>query len=306
MPSVAILLCTLNGARFLPSQLASFEQQEFPHWHVLASDDGSSDETNAILSIFQRKHGADKVDIRIGPRKGPVANFLSLACEQNLKGDYFAFSDQDDIWEPDKLARAVGWLRKIPAEIPGLYCSRTHLIDAQDRAIGLSPRFQKKPSFCNALVQNLAGGNTMVFNQKARALLMHYGSTIDVPVHDWWLYLITTAAGGQVYYDSYPSVRYRVHADNLIGSNASWASRMKRLRMLMGGRFREWTEQNTKALDPFRPHMTTENRKIFDLFCQARHQPLVPRAMGFARSGVYRQTFLGNLGLLAGILMKKI
>jgi hypothetical protein len=88
---------------------------------------------------------------------------------------------------------------------------------------------------------------------------------------------------------------------------------MKRLRMLMGGRFREWTEQNTKALDPFRPqldpfrpHMTAENRKIFDLFCQARHQPLVPRAMGFARSGVYRQTFLGNLGLLAGILMKKI
>jgi glycosyltransferase involved in cell wall biosynthesis len=296
----------LNGARFLPSQLASFEQQEFQHWRVLASDDGSSDETNAILSVFQRKHGADKVDMKIGPRKGPVANFLSLACEKNLKDDYFAFSDQDDIWEPDKLTRAVGWLRNVPADIPALYCSRTRLIDAQGRAIGFSPFFQKKPTFCNALVQNIAGGNTMVFNQKARALLMRCGSNITVPVHDWWLYLITTAAGGQVYYDSYPSVRYRVHADNLIGSNAGWTSRMKRLRMLMGGRFREWIEKNVKALDQFRPHMTVENQKIFDLFCQARHQPLVQRAMGFARSGVYRQTFLDNLGLLTGVLMKKI
>jgi hypothetical protein len=180
------------------------------------------------------------------------------------------------------------------------------LIDAQDRAIGFSPLFQNKPSFCNALVQNIAGGNTMVFNQKARELLMRCGSNIHVPVHDWWLYVITTAAGGQIYYDSYPSVRYRVHANNLIGSNAGWANRMKRLRMLMGGRFREWIEHNVKALDQFRPHMTAENRKIFDLFCQARHQPLVQRGVGFARSGVYRQTFLGNLGLLAGILMKKI
>ena len=81
--------------------------------------------------------------MRIGPRKGLVANFLSLACEQSPRGNYFVFSDQDDIWEPDKLARAVDWLRNVPADIPALYCSRTRLIDAEGRAIGFSLSFRK-------------------------------------------------------------------------------------------------------------------------------------------------------------------
>ena len=60
---IAILLCTFNGARFLPQQLASYEALDFTDWRVFASDDGSQDATLALLQDFQNRHGADKVHI---------------------------------------------------------------------------------------------------------------------------------------------------------------------------------------------------------------------------------------------------
>lgn len=90
--------------------------------------------------------------------------FLSLACRAELQADYFAFSDQDDIWLPEKLSRAIGMLEKLPPNTPSLYGSRTQLINAQGEIIGISKLIPHELSFNNALVQNVAGGNTMVFN----------------------------------------------------------------------------------------------------------------------------------------------
>ena len=171
---------------------------------------------------------------------------------------------------------------------------------------GLSPLFAKTPTFPSALVQNIPGGNTMVFNQRARDLLAFCGADVDIPSHDWWLYQVTSACGGNVHYDAYPSVRYRQHTQNVIGSNIGFAAGMRRLRMLQQGRFRHWADLNVVALTRLRPRMSAENRRIFDLFRKARHEPLLRRATMFARSGVYRQTFLGNLGLAAAVVLNKI
>jgi hypothetical protein len=78
----------------------------------------------------------------------------------------------------------------------------------------------------------------MVFNQKARELPVFCGADVDVPSHDWWLYQITSACGGDVHYDPYPAVRYRQHSGNVIGSNMGWIARLRRLHMLQEGRFR--------------------------------------------------------------------
>src|SRR5579872_4006567 len=98
-PSVAILLGTYNGAKFLPQQLRSFDEQDFSGWRLIASDDGSSDATVALLSQFRDQHEPRKVEFRGGPQRGFVANFLSLACDQAITADYYAFADQDDVWE---------------------------------------------------------------------------------------------------------------------------------------------------------------------------------------------------------------
>jgi glycosyltransferase involved in cell wall biosynthesis len=305
-PAVTILLCTLNGERFLVEQLVSLERQTLRNWKLIASDDGSSDHTKSILHAFKKSFAPGRVKIVDGPRRGAPANFLSLACAANLDTEYYAFCDQDDIWEPEKLARAIKLLEKAGPGIPAVYGSRTRLIDEDGNEIGFSPLFRRRPDFRCALVQSIAGGNTMVFNQKARELLMFCGAGVNVPSHDWWLYQVTSACGGDVHYDAHPSVRYRQHAQNVIGSNMGWTARVRRLHMLQQGRFRHWEDLNVAALTRLRPRMGAENRRISDLFCKARHEPLLRRATIFAQTGVYRQTLLGNLGLVAAVVLKKI
>jgi glycosyltransferase involved in cell wall biosynthesis len=304
--SVAILMCTFNGARFLDDQLASFISQNHKNWFLVAADDGSTDNTTAILSEFRRIRGAENVFLQTGPAKGFVANFLALACTPKLKADFYAFSDQDDIWKHDKLSRAVHWLHTVPSSIPAVYGSRTSLVDPIGRDIGLSPLFRKPPAFRNALVQNIAGGNTMVFNEAARNLLIAAGGVVDVPSHDWWLYLLVTASGGTFFYDRYCSVRYRRHDQNLIGTNTGIIARMQRAKMLFQGRFRRWSDMNVSALEGFRAHMTEDSRAIFDAFQHARRKNLIWRLTGIRRSGVYRQTLLGEIGLIVGVALNRI
>jgi glycosyltransferase involved in cell wall biosynthesis len=305
-PLVTIFLCTFNGQRFLPEQLASLERQTFLRWRVVASDDGSTDRTRSILEAFRDSRAPGTVEIVDGPRRGAPANFLFLACRQTPVSAYYAFCDQDDVWEADKLARAIAVLEQAPPGVPAVYGSRTSLIDEHGRPIGLSPLFPRTPTFRSALVQSIAGGNTMVFNQEARDLLAFCGADVDIPSHDWWLYQATSACDGVVHYDPRPSVRYRQHTCNVIGSNMGLAARLRRLRMLGQGRFRHWSDLNVIALTRLRPRMSAENRQIFDLFRKARQRPLLQRAKMFAQAGVYRQTLLGNLGLAAAVVLKKI
>jgi glycosyltransferase involved in cell wall biosynthesis len=306
MSSVAILLCTFNGARFLPAQLSSLANQSFTNWRLFVSDDGSADETLAIVSLHKDRLGTAPIAVRNGPQQGFVRNFLSLACDASIACDYFAYSDQDDVWEPEKLARAVAWLDTRPPHIPAMYCSRTMLIDEDGRRCGYSRAYRRKPSFHNALVQSIASGNTIVFNDAARRLLMVCGSAAKVPSHDWWTYLLTTAAGGDVHYDQIPQVRYRMHGQNVIGTNAGLRNRVRRLYLLSRGRFQRWSEMHVAALAPFRPHMTPANRSLFDLFQASRKRGFFGRQIGFLNSGVYRQTFLDNLGLIVAVWVRKI
>jgi hypothetical protein len=166
--------------------------------------------------------------------------------------------------------------------------------------------FTKPPGFSNALVQNIAGGNTMVFNQAARALLMEVGDAVQVPGHDWWTYLVVTACGGQVFYDPNPAVRYRQHAGNVIGSNNSWPDRLARTRMVWRGRFSDWNNMHSLALQRLGRHLAPDCRHKLENFNQARSSGLAGRLTGIKQSGVYRQTTYGNLGLVAAAILKKI
>ena len=305
-PTVTIFMCTFNGERFLAEQLASLEWQIFSNWRLVVSDDGSTDGTLAILHAFRDSYPPGRVEIVRGPGAGAAANFLFLASRKHPVSDYYAFCDQDDVWEADKLSRAITILERAPRDLPALYGARTSLIDASGRKIGVSPLFPRAPTFRSALVQSIAGGNTMVFNRAARDLLAFCGPDVVVPSHDWWLYQVTSACNGLVHYDPAPTVRYRQHGCNVIGSNVGFGARLRRLGMLAQGRFRYWSDLNVVALTRVRPRMSPENRRIFDLFRKARHRPLLQRVSMFVEARVYRQTLLGNLGLAAAVVLKKI
>ena len=305
-PKVAVLMCTMQGQRFLAEQLNSIATQSHPNWEIWASDDGSDDHTHSILEYYQDHWGEDRLSIHSGPAEGSTANFLSLTCRADIDTDFFAYADQDDIWESDKLERAVKWLQTVPRHIPALYGSRTQLVDERNQYMGYSPLFTRSPSFENALVQNVAGGNTMVFNRAARDLLRRAGDQVQVVAHDWWAYMVITGCGGRVHYDPYPTVRYRQHGDNQVGSNQSWGARLVRLRLLLKGRFRVWTTANLEALQTIRPLLTEQNRAILDEFSATRDGTLWTRLRGLWDVGLYRQSILGNLGLLAASVLRKI
>lgn len=302
--NIAILMATYNGEKFLTEQLHSFINQTHQNWELHVSDDGSSDQTLEILNDYKAKT-AQNVFIYQGPHQGFCSNFLSLInCV--TKADFYAFSDQDDIWEKDKLERAYHWINHIPSDIPALYCTRTCLIDEKNNILGYSTLFSKKLTFANALVQSLAGGNTMVFNQAALARLKQMTTQGKVVSHDWWTYLVVTGCGGQVFYDPYPSLRYRQHTHNLVGMNTTVSGKLLRIKKLMEGRFKEWNEENITILLQCRGLLTPDNQIILDKFVKARYQMLFARVYGFLKAGIYRQTLLGNMGLVVAALFKKI
>jgi glycosyltransferase involved in cell wall biosynthesis len=305
-PKICVLLCTWHGQKYLADQLQSIAGQNYQNWQVWVSDDASKDKTREIVDDFRQRWGVARLAVQSGPGKGFAANFLSLACRPDIEASYYAYADQDDIWEPDKLRRAADWLKTVPAGVPALYCSRTRLVDEGNRHIGFSPLFSRAPSFANALMQNIGGGNTMVFNEAARRLLCEAGRDVDVVSHDWWAYIVVSGCGGRVFYDPQPSLRYRQHDANLVGTNMGWGARLRRIKMLWQGRFRRWGDSNIGALARLRPRLTPENRAILDSFAESRNQWLLPRLVGFKRCGIYRQTVLGNLGLVAAAIFNKI
>jgi glycosyltransferase involved in cell wall biosynthesis len=301
---VAILLCTYNGARFLDEQLDSLEAQSHQNWVVIASDDGSTDQTLEVLQQYQAKWPAGKLTIRSGPQKGFCQNFLSLACDLEIKADYFAFCDQDDVWLPEKLKVALKHFCT-NSDVTYLYCSRTRYIDEAGILTGESPKFVHPKTFRNALVQCVAGGNTMVFN-KATKLLLEVSYPVKVPSHDWWLYQLVTGAGGGVYFDQVPRVMYRQHPQSLVGENTSLVARLDRVKMVLNGKFRAMISENINAMGSNLQMLTPENLEIFYLFKKMRGQRLKDRVRLLEVCGIYRQSWRGTVSLMIATMLKKI
>ena len=182
--TVSVLLCTRNGDRYLAEQLNSIVSPAGWKCQIYASDDASTDSTTDVLEAFASA-GSYPLSLRAGPCRGAAANFLSLICDAAIPGDVFAYCDQDDLWSSDKLTRAINALSPLDRDTPALYCGRTRTVDEHGRSVGLSPAFRRAPSFANALIHNIGGGNTMVMNTSARNLLLQAG-VVDVVAHDWW------------------------------------------------------------------------------------------------------------------------
>ncbi|MCW1935108.1 glycosyltransferase [Pseudomonas sp. MDMC_285] len=138
---VTVLVGTYNGEQFLDEQLQSIIHQSHGNWQIIASDDGSTDSTPALLKRYQQLLGEERLRIIQGPRKGFAANFMALANAPNTEAGYFAFSDQDDIWHPDHLQCALQWMQPINSNIPALYCGRTRLVQDDGQPFGISPLF---------------------------------------------------------------------------------------------------------------------------------------------------------------------
>jgi glycosyltransferase involved in cell wall biosynthesis len=215
-PCVTILLSTFNGARFLPAQLQSFLAQSHGHWRLYWRDDGSSDDTVAVMHAFAARLGAGRCreSPGSGPHLGAAASFLALLGECR-NAETLAFADQDDVWLPGKLTAAISRLATGSSD-PALYCARQYLVDERLAAPRLSVDHGATKAFPACLAQNIVTGNTVVMNRAAAGLVAAMPAP-EGSMHDWWSFIAVSACGGKILFDREPQLLYRQHAANLIG-----------------------------------------------------------------------------------------
>lgn len=303
---IVVLLALFNGADTLEEQLDSIAKQSHKNWSLIVSDDGSKDTGHAHLEKFASNHPG-KSWLTEGPQKGSTQNFLTLISLAGPLVPYAALCDQDDKWLPPKLARAIYVLGEVQPGKPAVYVTPTIICDQHLKPLRRSTRFRRPPSFENALVQSIGGGNTMVLNRAALDLVQETTRhAANVKAHDWWIYQIVSGAGGVIKYDQLPLVLYRQHESNQVGANDGILASALRLSQLLKGRFKNWNSRNISALESANHWLTPEARRALSTFKTATQGKLKQRIRAMRYSGFYRQTTRGNFALWVAIILNKL
>ena len=302
---ITIVLCTHNGAAHLEAQLQSYLDQTHRNWALWVSDDGSDDATPDILRAFQAAHG-DAHDIRLlrGPCAGAAQNYLHTLCHPDLPLAHVALSDQDDVWHPDTLARALARIDAL--EAPLIYGAQSLHTRADLTPIRPSAPPPRPVGFANALVQNVISGHSCVLSPEALELVRATGVPQGVPYHDWWLYLLVSAAGGQVVVDDAVVLSYRQHAGNLMGGNRGPAAKIARLGMILGGAYGRWIAANMAALGAISAALSPEAQRVIAQYHASPARIGPPRRALWRDMGAYRQTGLANRVLALAAFLGRI
>lgn len=294
----------LNGATYLGAQLASIAAQTHRNWQLVCSDDGSSDASKDILARFAQEHPG-KIIVQDGPRAGFAANYMKLISDLAPDVGHVCFADQDDIWSPDKIALALEALGEDQAE---LYCGRV-LYWYADTGFQFPSRAVRRPCHLrNALIENVASGNTILLSPTAARLVRTAGrQTGAVFAHDWWLYLLITATGGKVYFDNGPpQVLYRQHHNNQIGAGHGWRAQWERKRSVMRGAFAQRIAQNLAALAQVEDLLTPQAVATIAGFADARQSASFARLRRLQAIRPYRQHWQSNLGFWGAACLARI
>jgi len=244
-PTVTVLLATYNGERFLEEQLASILDQRGVAVRVTALDDASTDTTPTLLA---QAAAADQ-RITVLPAQGAsgsaAANFARLLLEAPFEDDALvAFADQDDVWMPDKLARHADLLRS--GGFDGVSSNVTAFDEHDHRTLVRKDFPQRKFDY---LLESPGPGSTFLFTGRLANLAREHLSSPDadaraVDYHDWLVYALCRARGWRWQIDSVPSVLYRQHDGNVMGSNVGLAAARERLGLIRG----HWHRQQALIL----------------------------------------------------------
>jgi rhamnosyltransferase len=237
---ICILLASFNGEMWLPEQLDSIFNQTYGTVHLYVSDDLSRDNTPSLIKRYSNIH-SNIILLPSGEKFGSAAkNFFRLLKSIDItQYDYIAFSDQDDIWSPEKLVNAAETIKnkKIDA-----YSSNVIAFwpDGKEKLIS---KAQAQTEF-DFMFESAGPGCTFVLTQELalalQKLLIQEQETLDkIALHDWFIYAFARSKGYKWYIDSHPSLLYRQHAVNVIGANTGLKAIKLRLFKLKQGWYTE-------------------------------------------------------------------
>ena len=211
-PVVAVLLSSYNGEKYIAEQIESIMNQTYQKCVLYIRDDGSEDSTVDIIKECAERY-KDKIRFYTGKNIGFVRSFQLLLkhCDSH---EYYAWCDQDDVWMPEKIERAVCLLEKDrrtnrdDGDVPVLYFSDYDYYDESMIFVQHGLVHNRGPSFENALFDCISLGICSVFNQKARSMMLEKTPRRSCG-HDWWTYMLCAAFGRVIYDKGFISVKYR-------------------------------------------------------------------------------------------------
>ncbi|WP_156009875.1 glycosyltransferase family 2 protein [Streptococcus ruminantium] len=214
---VNILMSTYNGQRFLPEQIRSIQEQTYTDWELFIRDDGSSDRTREIIQDFvNQDRRIHFIKEEPGENIGVIKSFHRLVNYD--VADYYFFSDQDDIWLPDKLEVSLQKAQMYPMDKPLMVYMDLKVVDQQlevmTESMIRSQSHHANTELVQELTENTVTGGVAMINHH---LAQMWRVTENILMHDWYLALLASAFGTLVYIDQ-PGELYRQHSDNVLGA----------------------------------------------------------------------------------------
>ena len=213
IPSVVVLMSTYNGEKYLNDQIDSIISQKGNfRLSLIVRDDGSSDDTTEILNEYQKRQVLKWYQ---GSNIGPANSFMDLLYNCG-NFDYYAFSDQDDVWNNDKIESGIETIKSIRR--PCIYYCNAKLVDNKLNSLGTL--LYKKGRSLSKLAYLCSGcviGCSMLMNNELVNIVRSNSKPLAIDFHDKYLSRICVATDGIILYDPKPHFKYRQHGDNVLG-----------------------------------------------------------------------------------------
>lgn len=307
LASVDIVMGTYNGSPYIREQIRSISDQTCADWHLYVRDDGSKDDTVAIVEAL----AADDARITLVQdglgNLGVVRNFNCLL--EQTRADYVLLCDQDDYWEADKIAKMLAFAQTEEAKYgkasPLLVFSDLSVVDGDLQPLHASFMVMQKRdrnldcSFRNLITQNVMPGCAMMVS---RALLdVALPIPADADMHDWWLILVA-ARFGNVAYLQEPLAAYRQHANNVMGAfKTSLLAALADARFVEGYRKRmSGGQRQARAFDArFGEMLDRTDRRALQCYGNLGRIGFIRRRLEALRYGLRKDGFLRTLAFYA-------
>lgn len=302
---VEILLATYNGEKFVADQIRSILEQTYKNIRLIIRDDASTDTTRAILEFFARQYPEKIVLLPQEHNLGIRGNFSKLM--EHAEADYIMFSDQDDLWLPEKVAKTLEKMKKAEAEHGASHPLLVHtdLIVTDKNLITLHQSFwnlsRLRPARCHSLaqmlVQNNVTGCTMMINRPLLEVAMPIPGTCIM--HDWWIALVA-AAFGHIDTISESTMLYRQHDNNAIGAclkGRSLWQRLKEKKFLTFTPTRHEIDKYNQALtfrQRYEKKLPTHQKALLDSYVKLRERKIIQKPYIMLKYGFFTNDPLKN------------
>ena len=324
MSSIAVIVSTYNGEKYLRTQLDSILVQEGVDVHIFIRDDGSTDGTRSILADYVQKHS--NVHVTFGENIGYARSFYHMLfeCRQFVRPeanygirtetiantdtvfDYYAFSDQDDYWKPQKLVEGIKKLKKFKSK-PSLYYSNLQHCDKNLNPRSITDLHKRKNTLESVTTRRSIAGCTMVFNRKLyEDLVNNHTPDVVVVSHDNYLISLCFALGGTVVCDPNAYILYRQHTGNSSGETSGLKNRVaKELKEIKKVRVKKAGEalMAQSLLENYGEQMSEEYRKKIKMISELDKFGISRLKAFFSpkfTTGDIRLTAVGKIKILFG------